>query len=101
MCVCARVCVCVRARGVQTAVGWGARAVGDNLLGWLRFPCCGERKRPCPHSRVRAHCPLQGSVKIFAKDLVRTKRSIQKFHQMGAQLRALEIRITVSAVGRG
>ncbi len=37
----------------------------------------------------------QGSVKIFAKDLVRTKHSIQKFHQMGAQLRALEIRITV------
>ena len=44
-------------------------------------------------------CLHQGSVRIFAKDLVRTKKSIQKFHQMGAQLRALEIRITVLWLG--
>jgi hypothetical protein len=40
---------------------------------------------------------LQGSLKIFAKDLVRTRKSIQKFHQMGAQLRGVEIRIAVGS----
>lgn len=47
-----------------------------------------------PHDRVCS----QGPLKIFAKDLVRTRSSIQKFHQMSAQLRAVEIRITVRDV---
>lgn len=34
------------------------------------------------------------SVRIMAKDLIRTKNSIQKFHQMRAQLQAVDIRMT-------
>ena len=36
-----------------------------------------------------------GAVKIQAKDLVRTRRYIQKFYQMRTQLQAISLRIQV------
>lgn len=37
-----------------------------------------------------------GAVKVQAKDLVRTRRYIQKFYQMRTQLQAISLRIQVS-----
>ena len=41
-----------------------------------------------------------GAVKVQAKDLVRTRRYIQKFYQMRTQLQAISLRIQVGT-GRG
>jgi hypothetical protein len=63
----------------------------------VRCSCCVLPKLRCNLALTRLWgIVLQGSLKIFAKDLVRTRKSIQKFHQMGAQLRGVEIRIAVS-----
>lgn len=38
---------------------------------------------------------LQNACKVMAKDLVRTRRYIQKFYQMKTQLQAVSLRIQV------
>lgn len=40
-----------------------------------------------------------GAVKVQAKDLVRTRRYIQKFYQMRTQLQAISLRIQVWWIG--
>ena len=37
--------------------------------------------------------PLQGSCKVMAKDLVRTRRYVSKFYTMKTQLQAISLRI--------
>ena len=43
-------------------------------------------------ARPRA-CTLQNACKVMAKDLVRTRRYVQKFYQMRTQLQAVGLRI--------
>jgi len=38
---------------------------------------------------------MKGACKIMAKDLVRTRRYIQKFYEMKTQLQAVSLRIQV------
>lgn len=42
---------------------------------------------------------LQSACKVMAKDLVRTRRYVQKFYQMKTQLQAVGLRIQVHTKG--
>ena len=44
---------------------------------------------------ILVYYAVQGAVKIMAKDLVRTKAYITKFHNMRSQLQAVKLRMTV------
>lgn len=47
-----------------------------------------------PHlTRKAAECGTQNACKVMAKDLVRTRRYVQKFYQMRTQLQAVGLRI--------
>ena len=39
--------------------------------------------------------PLQAAVKIMAKDLVRTRNHIKKFHMMRANVQGISLKLTV------
>ena len=67
----------------------------------------GVARRHGPNSRLTRRLPwarrhraggatyAQNAVRIMAKDMVRTRRYVQKFHQMRAQLQAVSLRMQV------
>jgi charged multivesicular body protein 2A len=59
-----------------------------------------HRRRPTAAARADRGVAPQSAAKIMAKDMVRTRRYIQKFHQMHAQLQAVSLRMQVRGTPR-
>lgn len=58
-----------------------------------------QEKKLVQEIKKNAKNGQMGAVKVQAKDLVRTRRYIQKFYQMRTQLQAISLRIQVRSVG--
>lgn len=54
-----------------------------------------QEKKLVQEIKKNAKAGQMGAVKVQAKDLVRTRRYIQKFYQMRTQLQAISLRIQV------
>jgi len=54
-----------------------------------------QEKKLVQDIKKNAKAGQMGAVKVQAKDLVRTRRYIQKFYQMRTQLQAISLRIQV------
>jgi charged multivesicular body protein 2A len=48
---------------------------------------------PFSYASITVNIVLQNACKVMAKDLVRTRRYVQKFYQMRTQLQAVSLRI--------
>lgn len=57
-----------------------------------------QEKKLVQEIKKNAKNGQMGAVKVQAKDLVRTRRYIQKFYQMRTQLQAISLRIQVSSL---